>query len=83
VNFASRVLDYNSKDILADNSLFRIPNEIESGDHFSKEVCWFETLDSKAVLVEIKVKAWDPLLLAYINNRRVDSYSITALIWIS
>ena len=80
VNFASRILDYNSKDILADNRRFRIPNEMEPGDHFSGEisvplsisqprtywlkfdlvsekVCWFETLGSKAVLVEIKVEA--------------------------
>ena len=56
VNFVSRILDYNSKDILVDNSRFRIPNKIEPGDHFTEEVCWFETLDSKAVLVEIKVK---------------------------
>ncbi len=80
VNLASRILDYSSKEILADNSRFRIPKEMEPGDRFtgeisiplsisipgiywlkfdlvSEEVCWFETLGSKAVLVEVKVEA--------------------------
>ncbi len=38
VNFASRVLDYHSKEIVIDNSRFRIPNEMEPGDSFSGEI---------------------------------------------
>lgn len=79
VHFASRVLDYETKEILIDNSRFRIPHEMEPGDQFSGEVsvpmawpkpgrywlkfdlvsegiCWFESIGSKPVAVEITVE---------------------------
>ncbi len=79
VHFASRVLHYETKEILIDNSRFRIPGEMEPGDSFSGEVsvpiawnqpgrywlkfdlvsegvCWFESLGSKATLVEIEIE---------------------------
>lgn len=76
VHLASRLLDYDSRELLADNSRFRIPKEMEPGDHFageipiavkrkghywlkldlvSEEVCWFESLGSQPVLIEVKV----------------------------
>jgi len=80
VHFASRVLDYETREILIDNSRFRIPSEMEPGDRFSGEVsvpmawtqpgrywlkfdlvsegiCWFESVGSNPIIVEITVES--------------------------
>lgn len=76
VHLASRLLDYESKEVISDNSRYRIPHEMEPGDSFegdiplavdrpgrfwlkvdlvSEAVCWFESLGSKPVLLDVTV----------------------------
>lgn len=76
VHVATRLLDYDSRELLADNSRFRMPREMEPGDRFEGEVpvsvkrtgrywlkldlvaervCWFESLGSTPILIEVEV----------------------------
>ncbi len=74
VHIASRLLDFETRDLLQDNSRFRLPDEMEPGDRFegeipisvnrpgkywlkldlvSERVCWFESLGSEPILIEV------------------------------
>jgi SAM-dependent methyltransferase len=76
INVASRLLDFESRELLKDNTRFRFPTEMEPGERFEGDipifvdrpgrywlkldlvaelVCWFESVGSEAILIEVNV----------------------------
>ena len=76
INVASRLLDFESRELLKDNTRFRFPTEMEPGDRFEGDipifvdrpgrywlkldlvaelVCWFESVGSEPILIEVNV----------------------------